>query len=127
MNVLFFLTFLSSKILTQWWSNATSQAFVERSQCFVEQYRNFTVKGPGNKDYNVEGRATLRANIADNGSTKMAFQSWKKHFSSDPNGKKYVLLFLVFFGIRNFDTGTRQVNVLTLAGVFFYAPFWSYS
>ncbi|KAF9082326.1 hypothetical protein BGX23_012577, partial [Mortierella sp. AD031] len=56
-----------------WWTNATEQTFNEKAQCFVEQYGNFTVKGLGGKDYNVNGQLTLSENIADNGGLKQAF------------------------------------------------------
>ncbi|KAF9154690.1 hypothetical protein BG015_000218 [Linnemannia schmuckeri] len=72
-----------------WWSDETAQAFEKQSQCFVEQYETFSVKGPDNKDINVNGRRTLRENIADNRGVKIAFKSWKNNFDSDLNGDKY--------------------------------------
>ncbi|KAG0301927.1 hypothetical protein BGZ97_002554 [Linnemannia gamsii] len=63
-------------------------AFEEKSQCFVEQYGNFTVKGPDNKDYNVDGQLTLGENLADNGGIKMSFRIWQSRLKSDPNGRK---------------------------------------
>ncbi|KAF9082327.1 hypothetical protein BGX23_012578 [Mortierella sp. AD031] len=72
-----------------WWTNATEQAFNEKAQCFVEQYGNFTVKGPDGKDYNVNGQLTLGENIADNGGLKQAFRAWQFRHKSDVAGKKY--------------------------------------
>ncbi|KAG0205694.1 hypothetical protein BGX33_007787 [Mortierella sp. NVP41] len=73
----------------KWWTNATEQTFNEKAQCFVEQYGNFTVKGPDGKDYNVNGQLTLSENIADNGGIKQAFRAWQSRHKSDLQGKKY--------------------------------------
>ncbi|KAG0220041.1 hypothetical protein BGX33_009593 [Mortierella sp. NVP41] len=72
-----------------WWTNATEQAFNEKAQCFVEQYGNFTVKGPDGKDHNVNDEWTLGENIADNGGLKQAFRAWQFRHKSDLKGKKH--------------------------------------
>ncbi|KAJ5644650.1 hypothetical protein N7507_010661 [Penicillium longicatenatum] len=64
---------------TNWWDKETVQAFEERAQCFVDQYSNFTVKGPGGKVLHVNGRLTLGENIADAGGLTASFHAWKKH------------------------------------------------
>ncbi|KAG0302166.1 hypothetical protein BGZ97_002475 [Linnemannia gamsii] len=74
--------------IQNWWTNSTSKAFDERAQCYVNQYGNFTIKGPGNKDYNLDGQLTLGENLADNGGIKMSFRVWQSRAKSDPNGKK---------------------------------------
>ncbi|KAG0332253.1 hypothetical protein BG005_005537, partial [Podila minutissima] len=56
--------------LRNWWTNATEQVFAKKGQCFVDQYGNFTVDGPGGKPLNVNGPLTLNENIADNGGLK---------------------------------------------------------
>jgi endothelin-converting enzyme len=54
----------------------------------VDQYGNFTIKGPGNTEHNVSGELTLSENIADNGGLKQAFHTWQGRFKSDTSGKK---------------------------------------
>lgn len=63
---------------TNWWDEKTINAFEERAQCFVDQYGNFTVTGPNDKVFNVNGRLTLGENIADAGGLTAAFHAWKK-------------------------------------------------
>ncbi|KAG0277096.1 hypothetical protein BGZ95_006523 [Linnemannia exigua] len=75
--------------LANWWTNATSQAFEDKAQCYVNQYSNFTFKGPDGKDYNVDGQRTLGENLADNGGIKMAFHIWQNRVKSDPYGRKF--------------------------------------
>ncbi|KAK5820687.1 hypothetical protein F5H01DRAFT_378077 [Linnemannia elongata] len=75
--------------LANWWTNATSQAFEDKAQCFVNQYGNFTIKGPQGEDHNLDGELTLGENLADNGGIKMAFRIWQSRLKSDPNGNKY--------------------------------------
>ncbi|KAF9933256.1 hypothetical protein FBU30_006024 [Linnemannia zychae] len=75
--------------LKNWWTDATSKAFDEKAQCFVNQYGNFTVEGPGGKLLNLDGQLTLGENLADNGGIKMAFRIWQSRAKADPKGKKY--------------------------------------
>ncbi|OAQ26349.1 zincin [Linnemannia elongata AG-77] len=72
-----------------WWTNETEKAFNEKSQCFVNQYGNFSIKGPDGKNYNVNGQLTLAENIADNGGLKQAYRTWQSRFQSDPSGFTY--------------------------------------
>ncbi|KAG0294776.1 hypothetical protein BGZ96_000442 [Linnemannia gamsii] len=74
---------------TSWWTHQTATAFTEKSQCFIEQYGNFTVKGPDNLYHNLDGEKTLGENIADNGGVKYAFRAWQKRFQSDTKGREY--------------------------------------
>ncbi|KAG0285291.1 hypothetical protein BGZ96_010437 [Linnemannia gamsii] len=82
-----------------WWTEAPELAFTEKAQCFVGQYGNFTIKGPDNKDYNVNGEITLSENLSHNSGIKISFHAWQSHFKSDPHSKKYDSLasFLIFF------------------------------
>ncbi|KAJ5924650.1 hypothetical protein N7466_008837 [Penicillium verhagenii] len=70
---------------TNWWDDETVQAFEERAQCFVDQYSNFTVEGPGGKMLHVNGRLTLGENIADAGGLTASFHAWKKHDDAKPD------------------------------------------
>lgn len=70
---------------TNWWDDETVKAFEERAQCFVDQYSNFTVPGPGSKVLHVNGRLTLGENIADAGGLAAAFHAWKKRDEATPD------------------------------------------
>ncbi|KAF9575517.1 hypothetical protein EC968_002778 [Mortierella alpina] len=72
-----------------WWTNATTEAFAEKAECFVNQYSNFTVTRSDGKVQRVDGKRTLDENIADNGGMRQAFAAWKMRFRSDLFGKRY--------------------------------------
>ncbi|KAJ3065634.1 hypothetical protein HDU98_010975, partial [Podochytrium sp. JEL0797] len=65
--------------LRDWWTPATRDAFDERTQCFVDQYSNFTVPGGvgGEEEWKVDGRLTLGENVADNGGLLRALEAWR--------------------------------------------------
>ena len=103
--------------------NATSQAFEEKAQFFVNQYGNFTVKGPQGEDLN--GELTLGENLADNGGIKMAFRIWQSRHKSDPKGNKYVLPLPFFFLVTRIACrGTRRnserCGLIDLTAIFFF-------
>ncbi|KAF9349780.1 hypothetical protein BGX26_011973 [Mortierella sp. AD094] len=75
--------------LRNWWSNSSVEAFQAKSQCFIEEYGNFTVKGPNGKDLAVDGENTLPENIADNGGIRKSFETWSALYKSDPSSAKY--------------------------------------
>ncbi|XP_071946178.1 neprilysin-1-like [Antedon mediterranea] len=73
--------------LQAWWSNSSIDAYLKKSECFVDQYNNYTVK---EVNKNVDGRQTLGENMADNGGLKeayMAYRNWVKR-----NGQEEDLL-----------------------------------
>lgn len=47
--------------MTDWWTNETSAAFDERSQCFIDQYSKFNVTA-GNKTLGVNGMVNNNTN-----------------------------------------------------------------
>ncbi|XP_028410277.1 endothelin-converting enzyme homolog isoform X2 [Dendronephthya gigantea] len=57
----------------QWWTKASHENFVKRSQCLIDQYNNITIFGQ-----KVDGKKTLSENIADNGGLKYAFRAYQK-------------------------------------------------
>lgn len=62
---------------TDWWDNSTIKAFKTKTDCFVDQYHNYTIPtkdGP----LPVNGKLTLGENIADAGGLTAAFQSWRQ-------------------------------------------------
>ncbi|KAF9128832.1 hypothetical protein BGW39_004683 [Mortierella sp. 14UC] len=75
--------------LSDWWSNSTLEEFKGRSQCFIDQYGNFTVKDPQGRENHVNGKLTLGENLADNGGLKRSYEAWAARFKSDPHGNKY--------------------------------------
>ncbi len=72
---------------TEWWDHATIEAFKEKAQCFIDQYHEFTVPGPGPGDepLHVNGRLTLGENIADAGGLSAAFAAWRDVEKSKPS------------------------------------------
>ncbi|KAG0254630.1 hypothetical protein BGZ95_005975 [Linnemannia exigua] len=121
-----------------WWSNTTEKTFNQKAQCFVEQYGNFTIKGPDGKDYNLNGKFTLRENLADNGGLKMSFRAWQSRIKFDPQGKKIKNFklpgqekytpeqhFFMFFG-RNYFKKMRPEAVLLMVQADNHSPsMWS--
>ncbi|KAF9914478.1 hypothetical protein BX616_008224 [Lobosporangium transversale] len=72
-----------------WWSNSSLEAFNEKSECFVNQYSNFTLAGADGRLKFVNGNLTLGENIADNGGVKQSFETWYSRYKSDPTSKNY--------------------------------------
>lgn len=62
---------------TDWWDDSTIEAFKTKTDCFTEQYHNYTIP---TKDgaLPINGKLTLGENIADAGGVTAAFQSWRK-------------------------------------------------
>jgi len=59
-------------VLTNWWTDATSQKFNEKVKCVIDQYSKFEVL-PG---IFVDGKLTQGENIADMGGIKNAYNSY---------------------------------------------------
>ncbi|XP_055908210.1 neprilysin-1-like, partial [Eupeodes corollae] len=62
--------------MRQWWSNKTIDEYINRTQCFVEQYSQYQLLDIG--EY-VDGELTLGENIADNGGMREAFYAYQKY------------------------------------------------
>ncbi|KAI5207661.1 endothelin-converting enzyme [Aureobasidium subglaciale] len=62
---------------TDWWDEATIEAFKTKTDCFVEQYHNYTVPTKNGR-LPINGKLTLGENIADAGGLTAAYQSWKR-------------------------------------------------
>uniref|UniRef100_A0A1W7RA39 Neprilysin n=1 Tax=Hadrurus spadix TaxID=141984 RepID=A0A1W7RA39_9SCOR len=60
--------------LENWWPSEVRNRFINESQCFVEQYENYTEPITGMK---LKGKNTLGENIADNGGIREAFKAYK--------------------------------------------------
>lgn len=59
-----------------WWSAESNEVFLDKAQCIINQYNNYTVKEVG---LNVNGENTLNENIADNGGIKVAYLAYEKY------------------------------------------------
>ncbi|KAF9292550.1 Endothelin-converting enzyme 2 [Mortierella alpina] len=69
--------------MISWWTNATEQAYEAKSQCFVDQYSQYTVQGPDDQMYDISGVGTKSENIADNGGLRLAYKTWKSRYNAD--------------------------------------------
>ncbi|CAG0895497.1 unnamed protein product [Darwinula stevensoni] len=67
--------------LVNWWTEATTDAFLERAMCFVEQYDSYKVPELSEflEDPHVNGQLTLGENIADNGGMGEAWFAYLKY------------------------------------------------
>ncbi|XP_044020333.1 endothelin-converting enzyme homolog [Aphidius gifuensis] len=73
-------------IRNNWWRNDSIKNFDDRAMCIVEQYGNNTMP---EINANVNGRLTLRENIADNSGLKAAYRAYIiKLKSSSNNGER---------------------------------------
>jgi len=93
-----------------WWSNSTVDGYIERSQCFIEQYNNYTVpelEGVMQEGENhVNGVGTLAENIADNGGIRASYRAYLNSLEEEgpdvtlPGMENYTSqqLFFVAFG-----------------------------
>lgn len=59
--------------LVDWWQEDTKKAFVEKKNCIIEQYGNYTDKSI---NMSLNGVNTQGENIADNGGLKLAYRAY---------------------------------------------------
>ncbi|XP_017473045.1 PREDICTED: phosphate-regulating neutral endopeptidase [Rhagoletis zephyria] len=62
--------------MVQWWSNETIKEYINRTECFVDQYSHYYLSDIG--EY-IDGELTLGENIADNGGMREAFHAYRKY------------------------------------------------
>merc|ERR1711971_92082 len=62
--------------LVDWWEPETKKRYLEKAQCIIEQYGNYTVEVEG-EVLNVNGITTQGENIADNGGIKETFRAYE--------------------------------------------------
>ncbi|KAH8382417.1 hypothetical protein KR009_003389 [Drosophila setifemur] len=60
--------------MVEWWSNETINEYINRTECFVEQYSRFHLE---DVDEYIDGELTLGENIADNGGMREAFYAYR--------------------------------------------------
>lgn len=69
---------------TDWWDKSTVKEFTKKTDCFVEQYHNYTIPTKDGK-LPINGKLTLGENIADAGGLTAAFQSWRQRDEEKPD------------------------------------------
>ncbi|KAF9971842.1 hypothetical protein BGZ73_005116 [Actinomortierella ambigua] len=74
-----------------WWTNSTATQFLNKTQCFKDQYAKFTVPNPtpGGAPIHVNGQLTLSENLADNGGVQKSYATWSARLASDPQGQRF--------------------------------------
>lgn len=77
--------FDSNGNLVDWWEEDTKVAYLEKANCIIEQYGNFTEPQTG---LEVNGINTQGENIADNGGVKEAYLAYQKYVDSNGEEKK---------------------------------------
>ncbi|GAA5806833.1 hypothetical protein MFLAVUS_000181 [Mucor flavus] len=65
-----------------WFSQESSIEYDKRAQCFVNQYDKFSLGGPDNTRYSVNGTNGLGENIADIGGINIAFKSYHRYLEA---------------------------------------------
>ncbi|XP_067624877.1 endothelin-converting enzyme homolog [Eurosta solidaginis] len=90
--------------MLQWWSNETIKEYINRTECFVEQYSRYYLD---DIDEYIDGELTLGENIADNGGMREAFYAYGRYVKEMgaerlklPGLEKYTSeqLFFISFG-----------------------------
>lgn len=71
--------------LVDWWQSETKERYLEKAQCIVYQYGNYTVEDVG---LNLNGINTQGENIADNGGIKEAYLAYRKWVERNHPEKK---------------------------------------
>uniref|UniRef100_A0A146LV20 Membrane metallo-endopeptidase-like 1 n=1 Tax=Lygus hesperus TaxID=30085 RepID=A0A146LV20_LYGHE len=72
--------------LAEWWTESTKETYLNKSQCFVNQYGNYRVPkldGMLNAEAKLNGVNTLGENIADNGGLHSALVAYRKHVAKN--------------------------------------------
>ncbi|XP_050301943.1 neprilysin-4-like [Anthonomus grandis grandis] len=71
-------------IIEPWWTEQTIENFKNNSECFVEQYSNYTIP---EINVRMNGSGSLNENLADNGGLRIAFRAMK-HILDQQNSIK---------------------------------------
>jgi len=63
--------------LVDWWEPETKERYLEKAQCIIDQYGNYTVQVDG-EILNLNGINSQGENIADNGGDKIAYRAYSR-------------------------------------------------
>jgi endothelin-converting enzyme/putative endopeptidase len=66
--------------LKDWWDPKDAKAFVERAQCIVDQYAQYTVVD----DIKINSKLTLGEDVADLGGLILGWMAWKTEIADHP-------------------------------------------
>ncbi|CAO0802735.1 unnamed protein product [Mucor circinelloides] len=69
-----------------WWSEETKYKYMDKSQCFIDQYSKASIIDEKGKKYAIDGSLTLGENIADNEGLAATYDAYIK---SKENGAGY--------------------------------------
>lgn len=69
--------------LAEWWEPPTKKNYLERAQCIINQYGNYSFPELG---LNINGINTQGENIADNGGIKEAYRAYIKYATRTRSG-----------------------------------------
>merc|ERR1711997_1348503 len=64
--------------LVDWWEPESKKRYLEKAQCIIDQYGNYTVQVDG-ETLNLNGINTQGENIADNGGIKETFRAYERY------------------------------------------------
>jgi len=102
-----------------WWTNETLSKYLDRAQCFIEQYGNYTFpQFAGTESSNINGIISQGENIADNGGIREAFRAYKNHVVANgpeprlPGLEKYSPEQLFFISYANIWCGKQNSESL---------------
>jgi endothelin-converting enzyme len=68
-----------------WWDNATLAAFENKTQCFIDQFSEYSITTPAGEELHINGELTQGENVADTGGLSAAFTAWQKRNEAQPN------------------------------------------
>ena len=63
--------------LVNWWDKESKQKFLQKAQCIIDQYGNYTVQVKG-ETINLNGVTTQGENIADHGGVKESLRAYER-------------------------------------------------
>lgn len=100
-----------------WWTRESLNALANRTQCLVDQYKNYTLDDIGK---NVKGQFTLNENHADLDGLKVAYNAYQMYVNDHGAEKKLIgfenytseQLFFIAFGSKWCHESTPKQNEL---------------
>ncbi|RXG54315.1 Endothelin-converting enzyme 1 [Armadillidium vulgare] len=90
--------------LDDWWQADTEKRFLEKTNCIIEQYGNYTSE---THDIKINGIYTQGENIADNGGIRVAYKAYMKWV--EDSGKEAMLPGLVYTPNQLFWIASAQI------------------